>query len=103
MGSPSAGAGELIFTRPVTALPPATVAGLKVNSVRVGALTARLAFAELSPIEPVMVATVLTATGVVAIEKVAVVFPFAITTDELTVAEEVEDASITIVPVVPAF
>ena len=95
---PPAGAALLIVRVPVEETPPATVVGLSVNAVRVGAVIASDAL-ELVPFDvAVIFAVAFAPTATVVTVKVPLVAPAAIVAVAGTVAAALFDARLTLSP-----
>jgi len=101
--SPPTGAAELILIEPVALAPPVKLVGTNEKVENVGALTVNTAEAELAPIAALIVAEVLARTATVWTVNVPLVLPDSIVTDEITVAEAVDDESVTTAPCADAF
>ena len=100
---PPIGAADEIVAVPLESDPPAKLVGFRTNEESVGALTVKLVEAELEPSDALIAVTVVATTDTVATVNVAVVFPDSTVTEEGGVAEDLEDASVTTVPLAPAF
>lgn len=95
---PPAGALPLRFTVALDEAPPATVVGLSVTREMLGTLIVKFAEAVVPEKVAVTVASVLVATGVVGIEKVAEVAPAGTVTDAGTFAADELLDSVTTTP-----
>jgi hypothetical protein len=102
MGNPADGAAEEILTVPESVVPPKAEVGETSSPLTVGGFMVRFAEDELLPDVALIAATVLAATGIVAISKVAVVLPEGTVMDALTVADDFEEDKSTTKPAVPA-
>lgn len=100
--SPPVGATPFRVTVPVEGVPPTTEIGDRETLLRVGAVMARLAVAEVDPRVAVIVADVAAETAAVVTVNVAVVAPAATVTEVGTVALALLDLSDTTVPPVGA-
>ncbi len=94
---PVAGAAPFRVTVPVEVVPPGTVAGFTLTPVRTGGVTVNFAVL-VTPRVAEMVATLLVATGVVVIVKVAVVAPPETVTLGWTGENAESEASVTAMP-----
>ena len=96
------GAGPLRLTCPFVVWPPISVVGANSNDVSFGASIVKVAPAEADAFDPLIVATVLTETGWVLIEKVALFAPPGMVIDDGRVAAELDEVRDTVKPVGPA-
>jgi hypothetical protein len=100
---PAAGPGPLKVTRPTLWVPELVDAGFRLILTKTGALTVKVAVADLELRVPLIAIDSFEATGVVVTTKVASVVPANTVTDDGTTAEAFEELSETTSPPLGAF
>ena len=101
--SPPVGAIDELVTVPIALFPPMRLEGLTDKVDSVGALMVSVLETDFEPAMALIVTVAFTGTGIVLTGNDALVFPAATVTDDSTVAEELDEESVTTAPLLPAF